>query len=220
MRRVLLSPHPDDAVWSCGGMLRRWAGHGELVVATVFDGGTPRRRDEDEAALSQWGLAPVSLRFTDAADRRDENGRPLYAGPLALRRAPHPADRVLVDRVADRLRDVIAGCNLLLLPLAERTHVDHRITRLAAEDAVGQAPPVIRYYREFPYAPPASPGYRSQEQDADFGAWLRGSLAYTSQVEAMFGTSAAFARRLREHSGPPGRSRWHYWEAVPTHAAT
>ncbi|MEI7031014.1 PIG-L deacetylase family protein [Streptomyces pratensis] len=37
---VVISPHPDDAVWSLGGRLVRWVAHGvPVTVVTVFDGG-------------------------------------------------------------------------------------------------------------------------------------------------------------------------------------
>ncbi len=41
-RVVCFSPHPDDAVFSCGGLLARWRAEGRQVrVITVFAGPPP-----------------------------------------------------------------------------------------------------------------------------------------------------------------------------------
>jgi LmbE family N-acetylglucosaminyl deacetylase len=82
---AVLSPHLDDAVFSCGDLI---AASGEAVVATVCAGLPPRserltewdavcgfgsarhaittRREEDRAALSTLGAAPEWLAFCDA----------------------------------------------------------------------------------------------------------------------------------------------------------
>jgi len=82
---AVLSPHLDDAVFSCGELI---AASGEAVVATVCAGMPPSaetltewdavcgfgsarhaitaRREEDRAALSALGAAPEWLEFCDA----------------------------------------------------------------------------------------------------------------------------------------------------------
>jgi LmbE family N-acetylglucosaminyl deacetylase len=82
---AVLSPHLDDAVFSCGDLI---AASGEAVVATVCAGMPPsaekltewdavcgfgsarhaitKRREEDRAALSALGAAPEWLAFCDA----------------------------------------------------------------------------------------------------------------------------------------------------------
>src|SRR4051794_9894097 len=82
---AVLSPHLDDAVFSCGDLI---AASGEAVVATVCAGMPPSaetltewdavcgfgsarhaiaaRREEDRAALSALGAAPEWLEFCDA----------------------------------------------------------------------------------------------------------------------------------------------------------
>ncbi|MFE7048877.1 PIG-L family deacetylase [Streptomyces californicus] len=240
MRRLLLAPHPDDAVWSCGGMLRQWCREGGLTVVTVFDGdgrgdgldgrgdrgregrkedGAPAlRRAEDAAALARWPLRAVGLGLPEAALRRDGAGRSLYAGPLALRRAPHPADAALTVRLAGLLGPLVEDHDEVLLPLAVRTHADHLLVREAAELALGSGadgaprPVRTRYYREFPYAPPPPPGgYRERAEPADFSDWLRGALMYESQVRGMFRDARPFARVLARRTGAPRRCTWTSW---------
>ncbi|MER7481291.1 PIG-L family deacetylase [Streptomyces sp. NPDC126510] len=231
MRRLVLAPHPDDAVWSCGGMLRQWCREGDLTVVTVFDGDGPDvhrpgsgpavRRAEDAAALARWPLRVLGLGLPEATLRYDGAGRALYAGPLALRRAPHPADAELTTRLAELLRPLIAYQDELLLPLAVRTHADHLLVREAAELALAPGPgavrPRVRYYREFPYAPPPpAGGYREHAEPADFTDWLRGSLVYESQVRGMFGDAPPFARALARRTGAPRRCVWTYWVQAVT----
>ncbi|MFE9456846.1 PIG-L family deacetylase [Streptomyces californicus] len=241
MRRLLLAPHPDDAVWSCGGMLRQWCREGGLTVVTVFDGdgheeggprggdrdtgggggdGVPaRRRAEDAAALAHWPVRTVGLGLPEAALRRDRAGRSLYAGPLALRRAPHPADAGLPVLLAGLLEPLVEDHDEVLLPLAVRTHTDHLLVREAAELALAARgdsvprPVRARYYREFPYAPPPPPGgYRERAEPADFSDWLRGALMYESQVRGMFRDARPFARALARRTGAPRRCTWTSWE--------
>lgn len=168
MTRVLLSPHPDDAVWSCGGMLGRWADEpGGLTVVNVFDGpGMEARRAEDARALARWPLSVRGLGFTEAARRHGDDGRPLYPTPLARRRPRHRGEDRLVAEVAAALAPYLRDASEVLVPLARRTHVDHEIVREAAAYALDGAfqavPPVpagasgvrVTWHEEFPYAPP------------------------------------------------------------------
>ncbi len=93
---LYLSPHLDDAVLSCGGLIRKQTLAGERVLVVTLFAGTPsyehlspfarflrlleghhpdlvgHRRQEDRAALSHLGADPLHLDFLDA----------LYRGPF------------------------------------------------------------------------------------------------------------------------------------------
>src|SRR3954462_5200531 len=94
---VVLSPHPDDAVFGCWSVL---TGPGEVLVVNVFDGVPPpgsvtlwelitgcadsaaamhERRREDAAALALAGRQSVGLGLPDQQHRGD----PLPAEHLA-----------------------------------------------------------------------------------------------------------------------------------------
>ncbi|MFE5121595.1 PIG-L family deacetylase [Streptomyces sp. NPDC056669] len=219
MRRVVVSPHPDDAVWSCGGMFGAWAaGADALTVVTVFDGGPAAavRRAEDAAALAAWPLRAAGLGFPDAMHREDR-----YPGPLSRRRAVHPDDAGTAEAVAAALGPYLREADLLLLPLAGRTHVDHVIARVAAERAAAGTGVQAAYYAEFPYRPPPAggPGMAVTEHRADFSAWLRGALAYRSQVTEMFGGPLRFGRALAGHARTPAVWREHRLAAQEGSAA-
>ena len=172
-RLIFLSAHPDDAVLSCGGWIYQLAQNGERpIVITLFGGdrsaaaplsdfarslqdrwqlgddAPARRRDEDRAACDRLGCYLIHLPFADAAYRADENGQPLYASEEAIFGAIR--EEAIIDQVAEALRPRVRKVSnaRLVIPLTAGLHVDHVITRLAAErlheDAI--------YYEDYPYA--------------------------------------------------------------------
>jgi LmbE family N-acetylglucosaminyl deacetylase len=99
---LILSPHLDDAVLSCGALLTALADHSNVTVVTVFtEGAGPphtraaesflgrcnatsveqlyaERRREDRDILASLGVKAVNLGFCDALFRRRE-GRPAWS---------------------------------------------------------------------------------------------------------------------------------------------
>ncbi len=171
---VYLSPHLDDAVWSCGGGIARQASQGAGVsVLTVCAGDPPpdppdtplvrdllvrsvpvtQRRAEDREALALLGARAVHLDVPDCVYRRESGGgRPLYPRTEALFGPLHPKEQPLVDEVVARLRrlEPLSGV-IVLIPLAVGHHVDHQLVRAAAE-RWGAPGGQIAYYEDFPYA--------------------------------------------------------------------
>jgi LmbE family N-acetylglucosaminyl deacetylase len=146
-RALLVSPHLDDAVYSCGELVAELQ---SPVVATVFAGVPPAtlplmpwdaqagfrsgveamqaRHREDAHALAALGAEPEHLDFLDAQ----------YGT------TPSPAD------VTDELRRVIRRRNpdLVLLPLG-LYHDDHRLAADAALQAVRPGAAIV--YEDVPY---------------------------------------------------------------------
>jgi LmbE family N-acetylglucosaminyl deacetylase len=145
---VLLSPHLDDAVLSCWGVLRQ----PESVQAINFFTGTPKRGD-----LSTWD------RITGASDPATQMRRRVSEDREALatvKRRPHNLD--LIDsqyrRVAPsiaRLRSAVAkispSASCFYAPAGIGSHPDHTLTRRVALDLIGDGIPV-RLYADLPYA--------------------------------------------------------------------
>ena len=147
---LVISPHLDDAVLSCGALL---AAHRGAVVATVF-AGVPRdprqrtewdarsgfadaaealaaRRAEDAAALAELGAAPRWLDFRD-----DQYGDPERVDELAA------ALGAVFDEVPDAP---------VLVPMG-LFHRDHRRAHDAAMLALDARPPRERLlYEDVPY---------------------------------------------------------------------
>jgi len=168
-RTCILSPHPDDAVWSLGGWLAIQAKHSSIVVITVFDGdvpvarygdlrvreqrwrslGTPSlRRTEDDRAMAAIGGRAIGLGFLDGAIREGTGGAFLYDTLEALFARPPIMETALVEQVANGFSKHLRPDDVVLAPLALGDHVDHRIVREAAT----QLPRgVSGWYEDFPY---------------------------------------------------------------------
>ncbi|MCJ7567073.1 MAG: PIG-L family deacetylase [Anaerolineales bacterium] len=169
---LYLSPHLDDAVLSCGGLMAMQDARGEPVsVLTIFAGDPPDwhisplaadlharwgkagppiavRRAEDRLACGRLGSAVVHLNFPDAIYRADPEVMPMYPSEEALFGEVHAQDMDLVEQIWGAFMDVDLSMAEVYCPLAMGGHVDHRIIRLAAE--MCKRP--LTYYFDFPYA--------------------------------------------------------------------
>lgn len=224
---LAISPHLDDAAFSCGGTLATLAQSGwRVVIATVFAASVqdPRgfalacqldkglaadvdymalRRDEDAAAATRLGAEPEWLPFAEAPHRG-------YGSAAALFGPPQERDDI-VSSVADALSALLARHrpDLVLAPQAVGGHVDHVLT-VHALDAAGPAVSVL-WWSDFPYAaramkPPrpfgarreAAPEVAFQLGDEALRRRRDACLAYESQLGFQFGGPAGLADRLAE----------------------
>ncbi len=233
-RALALSPHLDDAAFSCGGTLARLVRMGwEVTVATVFTRSVPSptgfalacqldkglaaevdymalRRDEDATACAALGVRPLWLDFAEAPHRG-------YADAPALFAAPRADDDTLAP-LCGALDDLVhAAPDLILAPQAIGGHVDHVLVALALRLVLpAEAPPVL-WWTDFPYAmrPGTHPAQPFAEEMAalpeksvtgDAAARLAACSAYVTQLGFQFGGSAGLAEALRT-AGPVERLR-------------
>jgi LmbE family N-acetylglucosaminyl deacetylase len=255
---LVISPHLDDAVLSCGGTMFRAALEGARVLAvTVFTGDAPAghrspfagsfeaswglgedatrvRRAEDAAACAIVGATTRHLPFVDAIYRVDPDTRePLYTSSEALFGTLRACEGELTDSVARALRalsSALAPAHRVLAPLALGDHVDHQITRRAAERAFG---PTLRYYEDFPYVVRGNvvgDGALDRWSATRAGHWgaevtalapsavdarVTAIAAYTSQIPAIFGDGESMEATVRDYVAACGGERT-WARAVPT----
>lgn len=175
--RLYISPHLDDAVFSCGGLIARQRSAGDDVqVVSIFAGDPPLgeltpfayelhrrwggegspmglRRAEDLVACGRLGASVVHLTFPDAIYRRADGGEALYADSESLFGPPPADEAALVGAIVEALdRSIPLGAEVYL-PLGIGGHVDHLLARRAGERVARPA----WYYREIPYALRESP---------------------------------------------------------------
>jgi LmbE family N-acetylglucosaminyl deacetylase len=245
-RLIFLSPHPDDAVLSCGGWIYQLAQNGERpIVITIFGGdrsedaplsdfarslqerwqlgddAPARRRDEDRAACDRLGCYLIHLPFADAVYRADENGQPLYDSEEAI--FGEIRETTIIDRVAEALRPRVRKVlnARLVIPLTAGLHVDHVITRLAAErlneDAI--------YYEDYPYAEQPermTHVWGSNEWDSEsiglsadaLHAKIEAFLQHRSQISTFYRDDEEVQKRMRAYAelvgeGKPAERYWH-----------
>jgi LmbE family N-acetylglucosaminyl deacetylase len=174
---VLVAPHLDDAVLSCGGTMHRLVRAGtRVIVVTIFTadpvpGGTlstlarnhhrsweigqapfGQRIAEDEEAAGMLGVESIHLGLHDALYRADATGKAFYQHDIV----GVPVDPADAQTTLPQIGDALAGALTklpdprLVAPLGIGGHVDHLLGRQAAESLGGA--PLLGYYEEFPYA--------------------------------------------------------------------
>lgn len=176
-RLVFLSPHLDDAVLSCGGLINRQVEQGRPILVITCFAGTPDygvlsqfaaeqhqrwgqpddpvayRRQEDVAAVTSLGAEHLHLDYLDCIYRRHpSNGEFLYASETALFNGLHVCDDTLVDEVAMQLAAVLPPeASQLCVPLSVGNHVDHQVILQAASQLDG-GQFSLWHYEDYPYA--------------------------------------------------------------------
>ena len=246
-RRIFLSPHPDDAVLSCGGWIDQLAQHGERpIVMTIFGGDRPadaplsdfarnlhqrwqlgadapaRRRDEDRAACDRLGCYLIHLPFADAVYRVDpRTHRHWYDSEEAI--FGQVRDREMIDRVAEavQVRLRYASRNAcLVVPLTAGEHVDHVITRMAAERLDAD----VIYYEDYPYAEQpermthvwGSDEWVSETvelSEAALHAKIEAFLQHRSQISTFYRDDEEVRQRMRAYAElvGQGQAAERYW---------
>ncbi len=173
---LYLSPHLDDAVLSCGGLIHAQVRAGQPVVVVTLCAGQPGagpgsafaqslharwgtvaaeavsdRQAEDRAALARLGAAGRHLAVPDCIYRTHPlTGQALYASEEALWGPLDPAEESLVQQCAATLGEILRRYpgSQFYAPLGLGQHVDHQLARRAA--ALTGA--VSAYYEDYPYA--------------------------------------------------------------------
>jgi len=201
---------------------RRWGAPpgGEADAATAM---VLRRRAEDDAALALLGAEAARLAVPDAIYRRLPDGRAPYRGLDALFGPVAPGEAGLVAELAAALAEAAADVGVragtrVWIPLGAGGHVDHRLTRAAAEAWLGAEPtrrPARAYYEDLPYAAAASPaaiaalapGLRrlaARVGADDLAAKVAAVACYASQISTFWPDAAAMETDVRAWSAKGG----------------
>ncbi len=156
-RAIILSPHLDDAVFSCAGAIARLVTEGPVLVLNLFTGyGAGRkshgvvlsdaRYQEEADAAALLGYESIDLGELDAAVRR-----PAYQSLGNIFRPPVAEDIAWLPALRERLLAVLQGvrCQQLLVPLGIGWHVDHVLTHTLLDGWAGADD--LCYYEDLPY---------------------------------------------------------------------
>ncbi len=213
MRWIYISPHFDDAVLSCGGLIWEQVRAGEQVEIWTICAGYPPpgglsafakqlhkdwdtgtaaetirlRRKEDRTAAGIVGAKLRHLPLPDCIYRRSPEGESYYPEDVFV--PPQAGDAaVFVPQIERRLRSLARPADRLVCPLSVGSHVDHRLTRHAVERL--ELP--IQYYGDLPYA------LRNPGQLADLTGGLTPTIQFVSEpgLAAWQEGVAAYASQL------------------------
>ena len=224
---LFVSPHLDDAAFSCAGTLLSLAGSGwSVCCCTVFTASMPNpqgfalrcqtdkgiapetdymalRRSEDREFARLLGIADVRhWPFAEAPHRG-------YSLPAELFDGVHEGDDIWKP-IAEGLQDLVSlvDASLVFAPQGLGNHVDHLQVIAAVREAVTDD--LVCWYRDTPYAirePDALPSSLLPEDlteqatlltEETLARKIAGACAYESQIGFQFGGAAEVDRKLRE----------------------
>lgn len=169
---VYLSPHFDDVVLSCGGLVWEQVQAGQQVEIWTVAAGAPKeglplsgfaqqlhdrwqtgteavviRRTEDEAAGRRLGARLCYWDLPDCIYRQLPDGSWLVNGEEDLWQPYHSQEEPVIDRLCRWLVKNLSPEDILVSPLTLGNHVDHNLVRAAAE-RLGRP---LCYYADYPY---------------------------------------------------------------------
>ena len=174
---LIISPHFDDGIFSCGGTARQLTAAGHSVIIMTLMGGLYQGELPDTPILAdlhrRWSAGDSPLRSRQIEDENASNTIgvdymhvPLpdcvyrLAGDLAL----YPSEESLFGEIhpADYAPRLLKGIQIpeletasrVYLPLGVGHHVDHQIARSWGMTQARDIPDrsALRLYAEFPYS--------------------------------------------------------------------
>ena len=218
MRWIYISPHFDDAILSCGGLIWEQTQKGTPVeIWTVCAGDAPPgtlsrmaknihkewgtvsaeetvllRKGEDRVAASCVGAGVFHFNTPDCIYRRSPQGILLY--PFEVFTPWNPLEKDIHTEIAAALTTRLQQDDVLVCPLAIGGHIDHMLTRRAVESL--RLP--LLYYADIPYllyrpksllSITAGLDTETHMVTADgLRAWRNGITTYRSQITMLFKT--------------------------------
>ncbi len=227
MRWIYISPHFDDAVLSCGGSIWEQTQKGIPVeIWTVCAGDAPpgplsllaldchrqwgiesaedvvaARRIENQEAAARVGAETVDFSIPDCIYRRSPTGELLYPEDVFV--PIHPLEKDLDADIAAALTSELLPDDIVVSPLAIGGHIDHVLTRLAAE----RLDRPLWYYADIPYLinhpemlVPATKELKETLypiSEKGLGVWQNGIAAYASQILLLFETGEKMREAVR-----------------------
>ena len=245
---IYLSPHLDDVTLSCGGQVFQQTRAGQRVLIVTITAGDPppsavsdyaqslhnrwelvtdavaARRAEDRAANAILGADTLHWSLPDCIYRyHPATGAALYLSDPDIFGDVHPAELPLVATLGEQMATLPAH-HQLYVPLTIGHHVDHQLTRAAAERAF--APPILTYYEDYPYAQKSDalagmiPADRNGWQaivaaldEAAIQAKIAAIAAFQSQFSTFFKDYADLETQIRTFTTQTGGER--VWRLHP-----
>lgn len=239
---IYLSPHLDDVALSCGGQIFQATRAGKQILIVTLTAGDPppmavssyaqslherwalatdavaARRAEDRAANTILGAATLHWSLPDCIYRyHPATGAALYLSDPDIFGAIHPAEESLVAALCEQM-GALPRHGQLYIPLTIGHHVDHQLTRTAAELAFPLN--TLCYYEDYPYA--QKPNALAQVIPANSTNWqatvialdeaaivakMAAIAAFQSQFSTFFKDYADLEQQIRTFTAQTGGER-------------
>ncbi len=229
MNWIYLSPHLDDVALSVGGLLWEQSQAEELVSVWTICGGDPppgdyspfaeslhtrwqtgaeamqARRAEDIEACQILGADYVHFEIPDCIYRRSpKTGEYLYASEESLWFPVHPDEEALISQLAEQIKERAPSDAQVVCPLTLGNHVDHRLTRAAAE----KSGIPLWFYADYPYLLEAGnlkavenlQSTRTPISPDGLLAWQQAIAAHGSQISTFWGNLEEMRAAIQAYS--------------------
>ncbi len=172
MKWIYLSPHFDDAVLSCGGLIWKQVQDGDEVEVWTIFGGDPKpselsffaqvlhhqwnipkdsveiRRDEDKQALELLGASYRHYDYLDCIYRKDsKTGQYLYEDMQMITGKIDKKEVGLRSEIKQELSELKTADAQIISPFGIGYHIDHRMI----QDISSTLRIDMMYYLDFPY---------------------------------------------------------------------
>jgi LmbE family N-acetylglucosaminyl deacetylase len=210
---LCLSPHFDDAVLSCGAQIWDRTQRGAKVLVATICAATPppleglspyafslhqrwqaqgdfNRAAEDRQAVTHLNATPWHMRYADCIYRRAPTGTSLYNSDEDIFGAIAPQETPLIDEMARVFKQFeleLSPNALVMVPRAIGNHIDHQLTRAAAEKwLVGHHRLRFQYYADYPYAETVPGGEDLPISPEGIRRKIDAIRAYTSQISSFW----------------------------------
>ena len=249
MKWIFLSPHLDDIAFSCGGLIWDLTNGGQSVEIWTISAGDPPddnfspfakslhlnwglgldavkiRRDEDRKACEIIGAVPRYFSHLDCIYRKTPTGEFYYSSEEDIFGGLDPREFDRIDKLSKQLLEEIPEEAKVVAPLGIGNHVDHELTRKAA-NRLGIP---LLFYADYPYVREvdgiqtlefmnSSAEWKFEEfpvSDIGLEKWILAAGAYCSQVATFWENDEDLELQIREFSKFSGRFK--LWWAVEEH---
>ena len=173
MKVIYFSPHLDDAIFSCGGIIAQQVKNGHTIEVWSFFTADPpaenltpfakllhrrwgkqgnpyqERRDEDQAACRLLGVKSVHLGFEDCIYRHyPSNNSPVIRKTSDLFKPTREPEKELEAATWQVIKNNITPDDHVMLPLGAGGHVDHVLVKRMGCKLENQK----SFYADFPYS--------------------------------------------------------------------
>jgi LmbE family N-acetylglucosaminyl deacetylase len=174
-KHIIISPHLDDAVLSCGELIKKIVSKGEAVfVVTVFTG-FPQSNDlsdaakqyhsncflgddsmivrlkEDVKAMEYLGCTYQHLDYYECLYRRGRNGLHIYPDLQNIYYLDFTNEKDIFERLCNDMKKICYDTTVVYAPFGLGNHADHLLIRKVFDDIRVELSCIVYYYEEIPY---------------------------------------------------------------------
>lgn len=249
MKWIFLSPHLDDIAFSCGGQIWDLTNSGHHVEIWTISAGDPPdeflspfalslhhnwglgldavkiRRVEDQKACEIIGAVPRYFPHLDCIYRKTPTGEFYYSSEADIFGGLDPREIDRIDELSSQLMEELPAEATVVAPLGIGNHVDHELTRKAA-NRLGIP---LLFYADYPYARDvdgkqilkfmdSSAEWQFEEfpvSDTGLEKWILAAGTYKSQITTFWENENDLGLQIREFSRFLGQFK--LWRAVEDH---